>query len=337
MALRASRDFDGSQNKIAIRQRWDRPVLDAAMAVHGHVLSYLGLPGPAAQDLLEWRDILGVRTGVERLRRGSVAREEDRERHRRLLRTVMINDISDGFQPLRGEIEDIILDTTDVDGASPLLNDGQPLHRMRFLYDLINLDFFGGVGYRDKRGISKRVRALKKLFERQQGTSFVLLLTFSVRDGLDDELTQYLTETRDRADGELRRIVEWYARCGTGDKDHKLKALVPLFLQRQAEDNMFRCHTYPPIAYDGNGGTRMVHFAFALNHTSGNLRAFSAQSDSDLLKLPLVTVHDGRFRAASKHPCAWDRESCAKVLGFLPHDLRQAILTTLPGPVGRPA
>ena len=78
--------------------------------------------------------------------------------------------------------------------------DGTP-HLARFSYDLVNLDFDGGLGYRSMRahGTAKRTIAIKKLFERQEGHSFILLLTINVRHTLGEEIQEYLgnLQTRD--------------------------------------------------------------------------------------------------------------------------------------------
>lgn len=213
------------------------------------------------------------------------------------------------------------------DGAKPSRNDGQPLHRVCFQYDLINLDFLGGVGYRDSKGESKRVRAIKKLFERQQGTDFVLLLTLNVRDGIDDELTSYLEETHSRVDNSLQDMVAWYAGRGKGEKEYKLKAVVPLFIQRIAEHHMFRSWSYPPVVYDGTGRARMVHFVFEFSHTKGNFRAFSEQKPAELLRLPLICIEDRGFRVASKQHHGFDFGQCDSTLGFPAKDIKISVST----------
>lgn len=296
------------------------------MQLKGRPLTYFGLPGPAIADLLDWQDLPGKRTGVERLAGRGDRHRDDLERHRRLLRNVLANGISDGFQLLRGDIEDVILNGTDKDGTAPQLNNGGTDRDSRFHYDVVNLDFFGGVGYRDRRGEAKRVRAQKKLFERQQGTSFLLLLTVSVRDGLGDELTDYLSETRARVTDPLRDVVDWYMAQERGAKDLKLKAVLPLFLQRVAEDNMFSCHAYPPVIYDGTGGTRMVHCTLSFTHVAGNLQAFSTQSVADLLSLPPIFVENGRLGISGRRPSRLERTACEVVLTFLPEETRMEIL-----------
>jgi hypothetical protein len=331
--MRSTGDFVGTAAKALIRQTWDGAILAAAQRKMGHRLSYFGLPGPNIEDLVDWCDLLGTKTGVERLRDGA-HHAADLERIRRLHTNICARDVED-FQLLQGDVESIILDGLDHNGYSPICNDGRPLPHMRFQYDLVNLDFFGGVGYPNRHGESRRVRALKKLFERQQGSHFILLLTVNVRDGLEDELTEYLEQTRDRSEGLILRVADWYAqrqKDERGEKMYKLKAVVPLFVHRMAETWMFRCRTYPPLAYEGRSAT-MVHFVFDLEPVPGNLRAFSEQSDGDLLLLPLIVGSDHGLSVAHKQHPGFDQELCARSLDFLPPDAKQQVMGTLAGVV----
>jgi hypothetical protein len=308
---RSKHDFATSEAKDCIRQLWDRPILQARVLQTGGPLTYFGLPGPAVHDLLDWRDLLGKRTGVERLRKGK-AQIEDRERHRRLLRNVLANGLSEGFQLLRGEIEDVILDGSDVDGTTPSESDNAPAIRMRFRYGLVNLDFVGGVGHPDKYGQSKRTRAIKELFRRQEGTSFVLLLTVNVRDTIEPELARYLGEAQTRVHDDLRPALVWSAEHEKGRQSYMLKAAVPLFIHHTAEEHMFRCRAYPPISYDGTGRTHLVHFVFELDHTAGNFQAISKQTVDDLVRLPMLVPEPPTIVISATQPPGID------VAGFLP-------------------
>ena len=331
MSPLSHRDFNSSTEKALVRREWDRPILEELKATTQKPLDYFGLPGPAIQDILDWRDLLGVITGVERLRRGAADREEDLERHRRMLNNVMTNDIQN-FQLLRGEIEDIILQGLDQDNESPRLHRGSSRNDMSLSYSLVNLDFVGGLGYLAKKGIpakqSKRGRALKKLFERQQGTEFVLLATFNVRDRVGEELRAYISKTRERVDGSLRATLDWYGNAT--HKIHILKVVVPLFIQHTAEENMFSSHAFPPVAYGGTGTATLVHFAFRLIPQGGDLQAFSPQSAEQLINLPLISTEGCVFQiAAQQHP-GFDFDRCEEALKFLPEAHRAKVLSCVP-------
>src|SRR5436305_15207428 len=101
-----------------------------------HPLSYFGLPSPSITDLLNWREYLGYCTGVERLRKATEQRKEDLNTHRLILKNVMLNGI-ENFQLLRGQIEDVILDGTDLDNTYPHLSKGSSPLIASFRYDLV--------------------------------------------------------------------------------------------------------------------------------------------------------------------------------------------------------
>src|SRR5438093_12855888 len=100
-------DFAGSGDKATIRKAWDLPILQGFTQKAGRKLSYFGLPGPAIEDLLDWRDILSITTGVERLRTRSIHYTEDLNRHRRLLKDIMVNGI-EVVQLLRVTVVELI-------------------------------------------------------------------------------------------------------------------------------------------------------------------------------------------------------------------------------------
>jgi len=225
------KSFEGSSNKTLVRQRWDWPIIQEWSTIRKHPLSYFGLPGPHIEDLRDWRSRLGCSTGVERLRKADRHRKEDLNIHRQIHKHVLLSGL-EGFQLLRGQIEDIVLDGVDQDNTRPQLAFGDPPLLAWFRYDLVNLDFLGGMGYKDKWGESKRVRALKKLLERQRGTNFLLLLTLNVRDGIDDELVRYLEGAkREAASQHIQDTLDWYATCGKVLGDVR-KEVVEVVLER---------------------------------------------------------------------------------------------------------
>lgn len=300
VAPRVNSDFEASNAKRVIRRQWDQPILASIVASRNSPLSYFGLPGPALEDVIDWKPLLSVVTCVEAFG-GKENRAVQLDRHRRLNNKLCTADIARA-ELLRGFIEDIILNTTDADGLRPVLCDAEPAHIARFHYDLANLDFCGGVGYVAEGGV-KRVRALRRLFERQMGTDFVLMLTVNVRDKVGKAAHDFLTGTGSRLSAEARRTLEWYASRGAREKEYVLKATVPLLVQKNAEDSLFEAYAYPPIAYTGTGQGRMVHFVFRLTCAEVGFQAFSRQSVTDILNLPLMTVAGPQVCAAdAQHP-----------------------------------
>jgi len=322
--------FQSSPTKGLIRKVWDLAILKAYRKHIGHRLTYFGLPGPEIEDLRDWRTILSYKTCVERLRPSGKAREEDLKIYSRMLDNAFVYKLDVGFQLLRGDVEDILLRGMDLDGHFPKLREGETSEEMRLRYDLYHLDFLGGMGYKDKTGTSKRLRALKKLLDRQRGQDFLLLLTINVRDTMGDELTIYLEERSQKygGDSRLKRLLRWYSQLGEGGKSLKLKAAVPLFIQEESEVlGAFKCYSYPPLCYVGTGKATMMHFAFNLFHESGrDTPVLSPQTPKQLIELPLMQADGITIKIASTQHPDFDKAKCRQHLQFLPASTRNAIL-----------
>lgn len=326
--------FADTENKTVIRRQWDRALLLWWLQRQRHPLfTYFGLPGPDIHDLVDWDDLLDRRrTGIESI--GHTKKEKVKAQHAmgRLTTNLFIAGISSGFQLLRGDVEDILLDGLDHDGARPLLSNEQPAPFARFHYDLVNLDFDGGIGYKDNTGAAKRVSALKKLFERQEGHSFLLFLTINVRDTMGNEIEQYLRGLQRRMrDVESQRALDWYLSRTEGEREYKLKATVPSFIQSIAESRVFQCISRPPIAYEGHERAHMIHFAFELDAVKSdgrlaNLRGFSTQNDIDLIRLPLIRCEQGQLRLATKQHPGFHIAQCSTSFNFLSEDNRATLL-----------
>jgi len=317
--------FKGSDNKVAVRREWDLPILTRRVGMLGHPLDYLGLPGAQIEDLRDWQDLLRFRTGIERLRPGRLERE-DLEVHRQLLANAAKYKLSGRFELLRGLVEDIILNGTDRDGTRPHRSSGPSALGARFIYNVVNLDFLGGMGNVAAEGV-KRVAALKKLLERQQSTDFTLLLTLNIRDQLGEEIAVYIEDAKRRSTSmRMGEMLDWYQAQGAGHKEFRLKAVVPLFIKRFAEHYCFDCYCYPPLVYTGTGKARMVHFVFDLTATPALIHASSHQTEEDVLDLTFFEVRDGILRVHTTQHRHCDRSQSATQLAFLAAEVRDALL-----------
>jgi hypothetical protein len=317
--------FEESPNKVAVRQVWDLPIIQRWSERLGRPLSYFGLPGPSISDILDWRPYLGYCTGVERLRKEKKQKDEDLEVHRLIHKNVLLSGV-DEFQLLLGDIEDIIQDGVDQARLRPRMAIGDHPLLSSFCYDLANLDFLGGIGYKgEKTRKVRRTQALQKFLERQRGTDFLLILTLNVRDNIDDELIRYLEGAQYEAESEqVRSILHWYATCKAGMKEYRLKATVPLFIQREGEVCGFDCFCYPPLVYTGSGAARMVHFVFELTDAKTILHAHSRQRIAEVVNLPLIGIKKNAvYLPAKQHP-HFDFQ-CDGLLSFLPEQTQAAL------------
>src|SRR6266516_7216249 len=112
------KSFEGTSNKVLIRRKWDWPIIQERWKKGERSLSYFGLPGPFIEDLCDWKQCLGRSTGVERLSKADNQRKEDLNVHRQIHKNVLLSGLA-GFQLLRGQIEDVILNGSDLDNARP--------------------------------------------------------------------------------------------------------------------------------------------------------------------------------------------------------------------------
>lgn len=309
--------FRTSPNKNTIRRDWDAPILRQYMAAVGHRLRYFGMTGPEMHDVLTWRDMLFDWTSIEEAPKSSEKLRLADRAAEQILQTASDNGLADRLEVLRGGVEDVICDGVDVFGARVRHSVGEQAYDCNFNFDLYNLDFDGGLGYRAKTGKPKRIRSLEKLFQRQNGRSFILLLTVNVRDTLREQVIAYLKGVR----GELGEVVEWYIERKEGQYDYQLKAAVPLFLRHHAEAAHFSCTFLPPVSYVGFENARLAHFVCRFEAVGGVFPAASPQSRKDVIELPLVVCKEGILRvSAVQHPGflfkRWSELSAGSVLKY---------------------
>jgi hypothetical protein len=295
----AKSPFSGTQNKLLITKYWDYPILKDFSESIGKPLDYFGLSGPKLEDVRSWRDVLHRIRSVERHRKGE-NEEIDRQNQRDAVSCAFINKLNN-VSIVQGDVEDVILTGVDSNGriipGSFIDEDGN----IFFEHSLVNLDFFGGIGYLKENQIT-RVDAIRKLFERQRGQNFVFILNVNVRDGVSEKINEFLNEYSDQSsDTWLKETIKWYLGQNLG-KNYKLKAVIPLLIKNIAENNHFKTTFFPPISYLGGGNALMAHFVFLCEYESGKLQMFSAQTPRQILNLPLIEVSNGRFAVPDQHP-----------------------------------
>lgn len=315
--------FADTPNKRAIRRIWDMAILARWQQRVGHPLTYLGLTGPKLLDLQDWRQVLSrERTTVESVGRTSEQRRQAKE----LISDMRVNasnidpDFDSGLQICEGDIEQVILKGIDLNGNPPQVNDRLDARSMRFGYDLVNLDFDGGLGVR-----LGRADALKKLFERQAGRDSILFLTLNVRSKLRKAISTELEGLRGEYDDpHWQELVDWHAREARGLEPCRLKAVVPSLIREYARIRSLASSAYPPVVYEGHEHARLVHFAFELTTQPETFRAHPAQRERHLLSLPMMESVDGELRFASDQPPGVAPQ--ASLLDFLGAEQREAIV-----------
>ena len=270
--------FKTNANKDYLRGVYDRQIVESWAAARGGRLRYLGLPGPEILDIIEWQDSLESFSTIER---------RENEQHLLFLRA-NVKDVEHRLHSLYGEFDKILLSGRD-----------QYDHTPRWPYDLVNLDFFGGLLYADLA----RPRALKKLIENQGNyrKSFLLIITYHLRDGdLAGEKLAFLDDlekklVRDRGSAaNIVDVIKWYREDETPDAARQ-SLYLNAFLHEEGEAAQFQVTCRPAIVYSGTGGARMIHFVTDFEYQPGSHRAVSDQALIDVVNLGYVELNDGRL------------------------------------------
>lgn len=233
---RSKGTFTSSEAKDYVRHVVDRDFIRVFRNQHysEQQLSYLGLPGEAILDILSWREFIGYCTAVE----------EDGATLSGLELNVLKNRLEGVVHPIRANIDELLSSET---GRS----------RLRWPYQVVNLDYYGGLVNCKENRESKRLEALKALLARQRDAAFVLFLTLNLRDKDRGELDDLV----DQQEEDLRVVdPDGVRACFNGHRElgHAglLKIYVPVFLLNEAKRHTLEF--LPPILYQGT--KPMVHF-----------------------------------------------------------------------------
>lgn len=268
--------FQTNPNKEFLRSTFDTPLIAAWSNRVGKKLRYFGLPGPEMLDIIAWQEHLENFTTIER---------EENAQHLLLLRA-NVKDVEHRLHSLYGEFDQIIITGRDRYQHSP-----------RWPFDLINLDFYGGLLYQDLN----RPKALKKVIQNQGNHEhgFLLVLSYHLRDGdVTKEKASFLDDfeallTRDvgkRSD--IANTLSWYRSATTPDAARQ-SLYVNTLLRDEGEVAHFKVRCRPPIVYSGTGGAKMIHVVTEFEHRKSAHRATSAQSLIDLVNLGYLEVREG--------------------------------------------
>jgi hypothetical protein len=263
--------FTSSPAKDVIRNIIDHDLIKRFRHVHypDEKLRYLGLPGVDLLDILSWREFLGYCTAVEE----SVGLIEDLELN------VLNNHLEGMVHIVRGNITDLL--------AVPAES-----NQLQWPYQIVNLDFCGGLVHAQDSHDSQRLNALKNLFARQAGTAFLLFLTLNLKDKDKGELEELVKQQED----DLRVLdPEGVATCFMQHRDlgyaGLLKIYVPIFLLNEARRHSL--NFIPPILYQGT--KQMMHFAVeCIPYTElGAGRVLTTQARISEINRPLHVLHSG--------------------------------------------
>lgn len=271
--------FETNANKDYLRSVLNRRLIEAWARASGQRLQYLGLPGPKMLDIIEWQEFLDCFTTIER---------REHEQHRLFL-SANVRDVEHRLHSLYGEFDEILISGRDRYGQMP-----------RWPYDLVNLDFYGGLLYSNLA----RPKALKKLIANQEAfrRSFLLVITYHLRDndlakeklGFLDDLEKKLVRDVPSKRGRVEEVMAWYRNPASPDSARQTLYLNS-FLHDNGEAAQFEVLCRPSILYSGTGGARMIHLVTDFQYQKGAHRAVSSQSALDVLNLGVRELASGEL------------------------------------------
>lgn len=216
-------------------------------------LRFLGLPASTMMDVLQWQSYFQHITAVERGEPG----KEYLYQHNLML-TAMQYGLAGKLDLLRGDMDEILLAEEDSFGNT-----------ISYPFDVVSLDYSGGLVYKNGTGRAKRPESIGCLIEEQakRDQSFLLFVSCNLNNedrgeiraifaDIEQELKKLGLDAHDTIQAHLELELE----------EVRLKVYVP-YLIGSLSARWYQCEHFKPIYYEGNRGTRMMHFSAWLNRT----------------------------------------------------------------------
>jgi hypothetical protein len=275
--------FKTTPAKDLIRSKYDKGKVESLQKRLGYKLAYFGLPGEEMLDVLCWRDYIDYVTAVERKETVADA----------ILTTAFKHCIDNRLEILRGDIDQIMLRWEDNMKRSP----------SRQAYEIINLDYEGGIMYKDLIGNSKRLTAIKEIIGRQanQKKDCLMFLTVNTRNrdkkefrsAIVDILEQILQYGLERSIADrATEVLHWYA---DQRYDYKIKVFLPYVLEPLLADKRYVAHYHEPVTYLGSSNIRMVHFAIDMKYDETRASRTKSRALPQIVDIPFYEIRNNAF------------------------------------------
>ena len=275
-----------TQNKQVVRDLQYEQIKEHLGRRVGH-LRYFGLSSPGMKDVLDWQPLFSEFYVVERGEENS----EWRDQHELLL-TASLAGISRKVVLLRGDIDAIVIEGQDRFGA-----------RVNYPFDVVSLDYSGGLFYRNRGGDMPRLRAIEHVVTEQAALDREWLFFVSVRldrphdgevrrtlENIRTELNRYGASADDLVDRLLRHERE----------EVRYKIYVPYFVNQVAAKCRLRCETAKTIIYCGNRGVAMMNFQFVIQRDERTLAPrFPQERLVQIINSPFREIKEGKVRQAT--------------------------------------
>jgi hypothetical protein len=260
-------NFIDHPNKITIREKWCKPLLQFLHTQLGYKLTYFGLPGIKALDIVSWIDYLDYIIAIDC---GDYSENYDHEKAQENLKELQAilsgferKEMISGYSLYLGYLEEVVLKGRDKNFKE--FTQGR-------MVQVYNLDFCNSLTVpleiADLDGnISKfyKNEVIRKLLEVQRdmcingaNSNFLMFITIHTRFW-ENEAEKYFNYSRyhKKYFEELKNL---------NPEDRKVRLLRFYFcdiLKNHFTTNGFTPDFFPTILYDGVGGNRLVCFTVA--------------------------------------------------------------------------
>jgi hypothetical protein len=245
-------------------------------------LLYLGLTSTGLGDCVAWQELFCRFLAVER----GVEGKEWEMQHDLVFEAFRAN-LFGKVALLRGDIDQMIKDGVDNFG-----------NQVVFPFDVVSLDYSGGLFYRDSHGAFVRLEAISNLISKQAAkrADFVLLISCNLDQVDQGEVRNTLRNMRTelvRYGEAADQLIESYLRH---DQDEaRLKLCLPYFINYEAAKNRENCQSQPVIIYKGNLNARMMAFRFFLEF-DGRTQSLRMPRErlNQIVNAPMFEIIDGK-------------------------------------------
>lgn len=332
--------YYSSPEKDAVRSYFETPLIRHLRKRKGRRLSYFGLPGEEARDIVDWSSELEYVAAVEN--RPKLLRNLESVLEQRFPHIQRTTHLGDADAVIRNDV-----------GKRRMIF-GQ-LHQPRvsrfdkeageqaWHFDVVNLDYFGqflprvpGNAKGERLKARNRTLALKQLFERNRVDAWrpwLLLITVEAEQARQssEEHKTYLQECKRNASQREKSAIDFLCSEGPTQMETATRLIMgtaALLLSAPATAAGLSAQTRGAVMYHGSDDQPMVHLAFEFAPLKGALPA--RVSSLDLLRTPLLETLNPLEKpwlglSANQVP-GMTKELIQQSLSFIPATGRNAIL-----------
>ncbi|RLA82722.1 MAG: hypothetical protein DRG78_06380 [Epsilonproteobacteria bacterium] len=289
-----------SEAKILIRSKWSKEIIKFISDNLKIKLVYLGLPSPAAEDILEWIDYINEVIAFQcREYPKPSDPSQDREEIIRLeqkLEGLERQQKIDNFQVYDGYMEEVLTNRKDNMNIEFIQND---------VIHIYNLDFCNEIKYPrevlNENGDIVEVHkfdAVKNLLEGQAEIDssvqrFILFLTINAKFK-SDNLSEYIKNRSDQDIQKYLKSINNIRQLDTKEKNIRfLRTYVLESLSEHFANSNFEIDILPTIRYEGISGHKMLHFT--VFGTKNNDSEVSINKIKEFLSNKFITIENNDF------------------------------------------